>query len=153
MPKCEAVSRRPKEYRFAYGTLARGNLAISAFFRTASFVQRSKSFRAIAIMICLSLTTLQINSYSLQNTSTKSNTLYKPIVRANYLPLTTNQKTMIETPPTRPEPNPNPSPNPNPQPVPTPEPQPVPAPIPQPVPTPIPQPVPTPDPQPIPEPK
>ena len=45
-------------------------------------------------------------------------------------------KTMIETPPTRPKPNP--------QPVPTPEPQPVPTPIPQPVPTPEPQPIPQP---------
>jgi outer membrane biosynthesis protein TonB len=49
--------------------------------------------------------------------------------------------TMIETPPTRP--------NPTPQPVP--EPQPVPTPIPQPLPTPEPQPVPTPEPQPIPQ--
>ena len=113
-------------------------------------------------MVCLSLTTLQTNSYLQLNTRTKSNfTSYSSIARANYSPLTTNQKNTIETSPTRPEPTPTPSPDPNPyaeryplgQPVPTPEPQPVPAPIPQPVPTPIPQPVPTPEPQPIPEPK
>ena len=142
MPICEAVKQ-------CVGRVPRLEATAEPFrvsFRTASF--------AIAIMVCLSLTTLQTNSYSLLNTSTKLNsTLYQPIVRANYLPLTPNQKIMIETPPTRPEPNPNPSPNPNPQPVPTPEPQPVPAPIPQPVPTPIPQPVPTPEPQPIPQPK
>ena len=67
------------------------------------------------MMICLSLATLQTKSHSL-------------IVKTNYSPLTTNQKTTIETPPTRPQPSPDPSPDPNPQPVPTPEPQPVPEP-------------------------
>ncbi|BAZ44827.1 hypothetical protein NIES4102_18440 [Chondrocystis sp. NIES-4102] len=91
------------------------------------------------IIIYRSVTTLQTKGYLHVNTSNKLNfTPYKLIARANYSPLITNQKIMIETPPTPPNPNPNP------QPVPTPIPQPVPTPIPQPVPTPIPQPVPTP---------
>ena len=107
-------------------------------------------------MICLLLTTIQTNSYSLLNTSTKlkyeqTTVRFYPLatIQANNLP---PKKIMIESPPVRPNPDPSPSPDPNPQPSPTPEPQPVPAPIPQPVPTPIPQPVPTPDPQPIPQP-